>query len=112
MTRDALDDMLAAELKSRMFVFEDILTLPDRAVQLLLREIDKGTLALALKSASKRLKTHILSNMSSNAAMLVVEDMEVMQPPRVSQVEEAQEDILKVIMRLAEEDKIIIRPEV
>ena len=105
------DAELAEDIRSRMFVFDDILQLHARAVQLILREVDGQTLALALKTASSGLKEHILSNMSSRAAMMVLDDLEVLGPVSVAQVEEAQRQVVETVMQLAAEDKINIRQD-
>ncbi|MCB9728899.1 MAG: hypothetical protein H6746_10525 [Deltaproteobacteria bacterium] len=104
------DAELTEELRARMFVFEDLLMLRPREVQLILREVDGQQLAVGLKTASNQLKEFILSNMSSRAAMSVLDDMEVMGPVARPQVEEAQAQILAVVSRLAEEGKVNMRP--
>ncbi|MGM0577165.1 MAG: flagellar motor switch protein FliG [Myxococcota bacterium] len=106
----ARDAELAEELRSLMFVFEDVRRLHDREVQLILREVDGQQLALALKGASNALKEYVLSNMSSRAGMIVLDDMEAMGPVSKAQVQEAQQEMVQVVMRLAEEGKVNIRP--
>ncbi len=104
------DEELAEELRNLMFVFEDILRLHPREVQLILREVDGQQLALALKGASPENKEFILSNMSSRAALIVMDDLEAMGPVSRAQVEQAQREIIAVIMRLSEEEKVNLRP--
>ncbi len=99
---------LAEEIRRRMFVFEDILKLDDRSVQLVLREVDMRDLALALKGASDELKEKIMKNMSKRAAALLKDEMEYMGPVRLKDVEEAQQKIINVIRRLEEAGEIVI----
>ncbi len=105
------DEELAESIRKKLFVFEDILRLHSRHVQLLLREVDTRTLTLALKSASEELSEHILSNMSSRAAEMLLDDMEALGPVTVSQVMEAQQEIVDTVLRLADEGRIDIRAE-
>lgn len=106
----AVDQELAEDLRSRMFVFEDILKLHAREVQMLLREVDGQKLAIALKRASGELKAYILSNMSSRAAQIVLDDMEASGPISVKQVEDGQTEMIETILRLAEEGSVNLRP--
>ncbi|MCG0274591.1 MAG: flagellar motor switch protein FliG [Thermosediminibacteraceae bacterium] len=99
---------LAEEIRRRMFVFEDILTLDNRSVQRILREIDNQDLALALKGASDEVKDKIFSNMSKRQAEIIKEDMQYLGPVRLRDVEEAQQKIVNVIRRLEEAGEIII----
>lgn len=106
-----VDAALAADLKALMFVFEDILRLHAREVQMILREVDGQKLSIALKRASGELKAFILSNMSSRAAQIVLDDMEALGPIPRSQIDTAQSEIIEVIMRLAEEGSVNTRPD-
>jgi len=99
---------LAEEIRRKMFVFEDILKLDDRSVQIVLREVDTKDLAVALKGASDELKEKIFRNMSKRAAQLLKDEMEYMGPVRVKDVEEAQQKIISVIRRLEEAGEIVI----
>lgn len=99
---------LAEEVKNMMFVFEDVVLLDDRAVQLVLREIDFKDLALALKAASDQVKEKIFKNMSERAGAMLREDMEFLGPVRLRNVEEAQQRIVAVIRRLEEAGEIVI----
>ena len=87
------DPELAEEIKKRMFVFEDIVTLDDRSIQRVLREVDSRELALALKAASEEVAERIYKNMSKRAAEMMREDIEYMGPVRLRDVEEAQQKI-------------------
>ncbi len=99
---------LAEEIRRRMFVFEDILKLDDRSIQLVLREVDTRDLALALKGASDEVKEKIFKNMSKRAAQLLKDELEFMGPVRVKDVEEAQQKIINIIRRLEEAGEIVI----
>lgn len=101
---------LAQEIKRRMFVFEDLILLQSREVQLVLRQVDSQTLTLALKTASSALQEHIFSNMSSRAAEMILDDLQAMGPVTVAQVERAQDEIVQTIIQLASEGKINMRP--
>jgi len=99
---------LAEEIRRRMFVFEDILKLDDRSVQLILREVNTQDLAVALKGASEELKQKIFNNMSKRAQQLLKDEIEFMGPVRVKDVEEAQQKIINIIRRLEEAGEIVI----
>ncbi|MGM0411010.1 MAG: flagellar motor switch protein FliG [Bacillota bacterium] len=102
------DPELAEEIRQRMFVFEDITVLDDRAIQLVVRQVDSHEIALALKTASDEVKEKLLSNMSNRAREMLEEDMEYMGPVRVREVEEAQQDIVNVIRELEDSGEIVI----
>lgn len=99
---------LAEEVKKRMFVFEDIILLDDRGIQLVLRSVDNKELALALKGSSEEVGEKILKNMSKRAAENLKEDMDYMGPVRVKDVQEAQQKIVNIIRRLEESGEIVI----
>ncbi len=99
---------LAEEIRKKMFVFEDILLLDDRAIQRVLREVDNNDLALALKSANEDVQNAIFSNLSKRLAVMIKEDMEFMGPVRMKDVEEAQQKIVSIIRKLEEAQEIII----
>lgn len=102
------DPELAEEIKKRMFVFEDIIQLDDRAIQQILREVDSKDLALALKGSSEEVATKIKRNMSKRAADMLKEDMEYMGPVRLRDVEDAQQRTVNVIRKLEEAGEIVI----
>ncbi|MGI6035553.1 MAG: flagellar motor switch protein FliG [Limnochordia bacterium] len=102
------DPELAEEIKKRMFVFEDIVTLDDRSIQRVLREVDSRELALALKAASEEVAARIYKNMSKRAADMMKEDIEYMGPVRLRDVEEAQQKIVSIIRKLEEAGEIIV----
>jgi flagellar motor switch protein FliG len=99
---------LAEEIKRRMFVFEDIVLLDDRSLQLVLREIESKDLALALKASSTEVAGKIYKNMSKRAADMLREEIEYMGPVRIRDVEEAQQKIVNVIRRLEESGEIVV----
>lgn len=102
------DPELAEEIRKRMFVFEDIVTLDNRAIQRIIRETSNEDLQLALKVASEEVKEAIFRNMSQRMADLFKEEMEIMGPVRLRDVEEAQSRIVAVIRRLEDRGEIII----
>ena len=102
------DSELAEEIKRRMFVFEDIVTLDNRSVQRFLREVDNSDLALALKSSSEEVSRIIFSNMSKRLQDMLKEDMEFMGPVRLRDVEEAQQKIVNIIRRLEDAGEIVV----
>jgi len=106
---EALDAALADEVKSRMFMFEDIVTLDDRSVQLVLRSVESNELALALKGVADAVREKITANLSSRAAENLVEEVELLGAVRLTQVEEAQQSIIRTIRQLEEQGQIMVR---
>ena len=102
------DPDLAQKILDEMFVFENLLDVDDRGIQLLLREIQSDSLILALKGASEELREKIFKNMSSRASEMLREDLEAKGPVRLSEVEAEQKEILKVARRLADEGQIVL----
>jgi len=102
------DEALAQRIIDEMFVFENLLSLEDRSIQRLLKDIESDSLIIALKGAPQELRDKFLSNMSTRAAETLREDMELSGPVRVSQVETEQKAILQVARRLAEAGEIVI----
>ncbi|WP_018932675.1 MULTISPECIES: flagellar motor switch protein FliG [Gracilibacillus] len=102
------DPELAEEIKKRMFVFEDIVTLDNRAIQRVIREVENDDLRLSLKVASDEVKEIVFNNMSTRMAETFKEEMEFMGPVRLRDVEEAQSRIVSVIRRLEEVGEIVI----
>ncbi len=99
---------LAEEVRKYLFTFEDLLKVDDNAIQAILKEISTEDLKLALKTASEELREKFFSNMSERAAQLLKEDLEIMGPVRVADVEAAQQNIIKVAKRLEQEGKIVL----
>lgn len=102
------DPELAEEIKKRMFVFEDIVTLDNRSIQRVIRDVENEDLMLALKAASDEVKEVIFNNMSKRMAETFKEEMEFMGPVRLRDVEESQTRIVAIIRRLEEAGEIII----
>ncbi|AHF07788.1 flagellar motor switch protein FliG [Desulfitobacterium metallireducens] len=102
------DPELAEQVKRQMFVFEDIVMLDDRGIQLVLREVDSKDLALAIKGSNPEVGEKIMQNMSARASQMLKEDIEFMGPVRLRDVEDAQQRIVKVIRRLEESGAIVI----
>jgi len=105
----AIDPDLASVIEQQLFTFDDLGNLDDRSIQILLREIDTKDLALALKTASDELKDKFLRNLSERAREMMMEDMEVMGPVRIKDVENAQQKIVDIAKKLESEGKIILQ---
>jgi flagellar motor switch protein FliG len=102
------DPEMAQKIMDEMFVFENILEIEDRGIQLLLREVQSDSLIIALKGASEEMREKIFKNMSQRAAEMMREDLESKGPVRLSEVEAQQREILVVIRRLADEGQITL----
>lgn len=102
------DPELAEEIKKRMFVFEDIVSIDDRSIQRIIRDIENADLQLALKVSSEEVRESIFRNMSKRMSDAFKEEMEFMGPVRLRDVEEAQTRIVSTIRRLEESGEIII----
>ncbi|MCX7178440.1 MAG: flagellar motor switch protein FliG [Proteobacteria bacterium] len=100
------DPDLAQQILDEMFVFENLLDVDDRGIQLLLREIQSDSLILALKGSSEELREKIFKNMSARASEMLREDLEAKGPVRLVEVEAEQKEILKIARRLADEGQI------
>jgi flagellar motor switch protein FliG len=107
-TLEIEDAELAEEIKKRMFVFEDILTLDSRSIQRFLREVDNSQLAIALKGATEEVQKIIFANMSKRMAEMIKEDIEYMGPVRLKDVEDAQQKIVNAIRKLEDAGEIVI----
>ena len=99
---------LADEIRRKMFVFEDILSLDDRTIQRVLRDVDNADLGIALKSANEEVRNVIFNNLSKRLATMIQEDMDFMGPVRMKDVEEAQQKIVNVIRKLEDAGEIVI----
>jgi flagellar motor switch protein FliG len=102
------DADLAQKIMDQMFTFDDVLALDDKAIQLVMREVQSESLVLALKGADVELREKIFKNMSQRAAETLREDLESKGPVRVSEVEAEQKEILKIVRRLVEEGQIAL----
>lgn len=114
---ELLDDLkerlpeLGQEIQDLMFVFDNLVDLDDKGIQIVLREISTDSLLLALKGADEKLREKFFKNMSKRAAEMLKEDLESKGPVRVSEVEGAQKEILRIARRLADEGKIVLSPK-
>jgi len=102
------DADLAQKILDEMFVFENILEIDDRGIQLLLREIQSESLIVALKGAGEEMREKVFKNMSQRAAEMLRDNLESKGPVRLSEVESEQKDILKIVRRLADEGQIVL----
>ncbi len=102
------NDELAEEIRKRMFVFEDIITMDDRSVQRFVRDCDARDLVLALKAANAEVSNKLFANMSSRMAESIRDDLEITSNVRMKDVEEAQQRIVNVIRSLEEQGEIVI----
>lgn len=102
----AIDDELGMQIQELMFVFDSLGDLDDNGMQALLREVSSDRLGVALKGADPAIQDHVFSNMSTRAGAILKEDMEARGPVRLSEVEEAQKEILEVALKMADEGKI------
>jgi flagellar motor switch protein FliG len=100
------DPEMAQKIMDEMFVFENIMEIEDRGIQLLLREVQSDSLIIALKGASEDMREKIFKNMSQRAADMMREDLDSKGPVRLSEVEAQQKEILMVVRRLADEGQI------
>jgi len=107
-TLEIEDTDLAEEIRKRMFVFEDILSLDNRSIQRFLRDVENNQLAIALKGATEEVQKVIFSNMSKRLAEMIKEDIEFMGPVRLKDVEESQQKIVNVIRKLEDAGEIVI----
>jgi flagellar motor switch protein FliG len=102
------DGDMAEKIMDEMFVFDNILEIDDRGIQLLLREVQSDSLIVALKGASQDMREKIFKNMSQRAAEMMREDLESKGPVRLSEVEAQQKQILIIVRRLADEGQIML----
>lgn len=102
------DKVLMDDIQDNLFVFDYLIKSDDRALQTVLREIDPDVLTLALKGASGPLRDKLLGCMSQRAAANILDEMEVMGPVRLTQVQEAQKRVISVARRLSDEGKITL----
>ena len=98
---------LALRIQDKMFVFPDLMVLDDKGMQQIIKELNNETLTLALKGTEEGLKEKFLKNMSERASEMLREDMETRGPVKLSDVEKAQQEIIKIARRLEQEGKIV-----
>ena len=99
---------MAEEIRNLMFVFEDIKQLDDRGIRELLKEVSNEELTTALKGASDDLQEKFFKNLSERAAGMIREDLEIMGPVKLSEVESAQQNVVKIVRRLEDEGRIVV----
>jgi flagellar motor switch protein FliG len=105
---EVLNPPLADVIRKHLFTFEDIFSLDERSIQSIMREVSSDVLTLSLKTCTIDIKEKVFRNISARAADVIKEDLEVMGPVRLSDVEKAQTEIVKIAARLEEEGKIVI----
>jgi flagellar motor switch protein FliG len=105
---DVLSPPLSEIIRKHLFTFEDVFKLDDRSIQSIMREVSNDTLTLAMKTSTDEVKEKIFRNISSRAAEMIKEDLEVMGPVRLSDVEKAQGEIIKVVRKMEEEGKVVL----
>ena len=105
---DVLSPPLAEIIRKHLFTFDDVFQLDDRSIQSIMREVSNDTLTLAMKTSPEDVKNKIFKNISSRAAEMIKEDLEVMGPVRLSDVEKAQSEIIKIVRKMEEEGKIVL----
>lgn len=105
---EALSPELAEQVRAQMFIFEDVVTLDDKAIQMVLRSIETATLSLALKGTSSAVREKIMRNLSTRAAENLAEEIELLGPKRLSEVEEAQAKVVTEIRNLEQSGQIMI----
>ncbi len=99
---------LAEEIKNLMFVFEDLIRLDDRSLQMVMREVESSQLVVAMKAAQEEMRERIYGNISQRASQMLREDLEGLGPVKLSEVEKAQSEIVKIALRLEEEGQIVV----
>lgn len=102
------DPELAENIRNRMFVFENIVQLEDRYIQKVLRRVDNKTLAMAMKGGAPDITDKLMKNLSQKAAELLKDDIDVLGPVRIRDVEQAQREIVNIIRQLEDQGEIII----
>jgi flagellar motor switch protein FliG len=102
------DEDLAQKIMDTMFVFDDIIKIDDKGIQVMLREVQSETLIVALKGATAEMREKIFKNMSSRAAEMMREDLESKGPVKLSEVEAQQKQMLQIVRRLADEGQIML----
>ncbi|MBT1071951.1 flagellar motor switch protein FliG [Pelotalea chapellei] len=105
---DVLSPPLSEIIRKHLFTFDDVFQLDDRSIQSIMREVSNDTLTLAMKTSTDDVKDKIFRNISSRAAEMIKEDLEVMGPVRLSDVEKAQGEIIKIVRKMEEEGKVVL----
>ena len=100
------DEEMAQKIMDQMFVFDNIMDIDDKGIQVILKEVQSETLIVALKGTTEEIRDKIFKNMSSRAAEMMKEDLETKGPVKLSEVEAQQKQILQIVRRLADEGQI------
>ncbi len=105
---DEVDPHLAQDIRQRLFTIEDLVKLEDKALQLLLRQVDTKELAMALKGTSESVRERIYANLSERASENLLEEMDLLGPQRLSDVEKARKEIVRTVRQLEQEGSIVL----
>jgi flagellar motor switch protein FliG len=105
---DEMDPPLAQDIRQRLFTIEDLVKLEDKALQLLLRQVDTKDLAMGLKGTSELVRERISSNLSERASENLKEEMELLGPQRLTDVEKARKEIVRTVRQLEQEGSIVL----
>lgn len=105
---EMVDEELADEVRQKMFVFEDIATLDDRSIQLVLRQVDSKDLAVALKGVKSDVRSKIMRNMSERASQNLAEEIDLLGPVRLKTVEDAQGSVVRIVRALEESGQLVL----
>jgi flagellar motor switch protein FliG len=105
---EQIDSKLAEQVRAKMFMFEDIVTLDDRSIQLIVRQVQVADLATALKGVSESVRARVMQNMSERAAISLAEEIDLLGPVRVAAVEEAQAAVIREVRQLEESGQIVL----
>jgi flagellar motor switch protein FliG len=105
---EEIDSKLAEQVRAKMFMFEDIVTLDDRSIQLIVRQVQVNDLATALKGVSEQVRARVMQNMSERAALSLAEEIDLLGPVRVAAVEEAQAAVIREVRTLEESGQIVL----
>ena len=103
-----LDEEMAMQIQDQMFTFDNLLDVDNKAIQVIMRNVDQDLLMTALKGASDPVKEKFFDNMSSRARVMFIDDMEAKGPMRISDVEEAQKTIMRAARKLSDAGELVL----
>jgi flagellar motor switch protein FliG len=103
-----LDEDVALQVQDNMFTFENLVDVDNRAIQTIMRHVEQDLLMTALKGASEFVKEKFFDNMSSRAKVMFIDDMEAKGPLRISDVEEAQKNIMRTARKLSDAGELVL----
>ncbi|HBX27217.1 MAG TPA: flagellar motor switch protein FliG, partial [Gammaproteobacteria bacterium] len=104
----SLDEDITQQIQDNMFTFENLVDVDNRAIQTIMRNVDQDLLMTALKGASEFVKEKFFDNMSSRARVMFIDDMEAKGPLRISDVEEAQKNIMRTARKLSDSGELVL----